>query len=81
MTTPVTARATVRRAATADLGELGATLAKIHHDYDPARFRYGEDFARGYAWWFVEELNRARRPTVARRRCFRAWASARRCWR
>lgn len=59
MTTQAPARATVRRATTADLvelGELGAALAKIHHDYDPARFLYGEDFARGYAWWFGEEL-------------------------
>ena len=52
----------IRPATPADLDELaemGAELARIHYEYDPLRFMYGEGFVRGYRWWFAEELPRA----------------------
>jgi ribosomal protein S18 acetylase RimI-like enzyme len=38
------------------LGEMGEALARMHHEFDAQRFLWGEDFARGYAWWFGKEL-------------------------
>jgi ribosomal protein S18 acetylase RimI-like enzyme len=51
----------VRRATVDDLeelGEMGAALAKMHHDLDPRRFMYGPGFVEGYRSWFGEELQR-----------------------
>lgn len=36
--------------------KLGARLARLHHDWDPARFMLPDGVAEGYAWWFGEEL-------------------------
>ena len=54
--------AVVRAATPADLDELarmGAALAKMHHELDPARFLYGDGFVDGYRRWFAQELDRA----------------------
>jgi ribosomal protein S18 acetylase RimI-like enzyme len=51
----------VRRAQPADLAgaaRLGASLALMHHQSDPARYFLPEDAERGYAWWFAKELQR-----------------------
>jgi len=38
------------------LGRMGAALARLHHDYDPARFMLPDDIEPGYRWWLVHEL-------------------------
>lgn len=51
----------VRAATKNDLQQLalmGALLARLHHELDPARFMFGGDFVDGYAAWFARELKR-----------------------
>lgn len=51
----------VRRSTPADLdalGVMGDALAKMHHEFDRARFMYGDDFAAGYSRWFARERTR-----------------------
>jgi ribosomal protein S18 acetylase RimI-like enzyme len=63
---------TVRPARRADLealGRLGASLARAHHAWDPARFFTVAGMDDGYAWWLGKELgNRQAVVLVALRR-------------
>ena len=51
----------IRRATKSDLpaiGELGALLMQVHHDFDAERFMApGDDPAGGYAWFLGTELD------------------------
>jgi ribosomal protein S18 acetylase RimI-like enzyme len=50
---------TVRPATPADvpaLGRMGAALARLHHEFDRARFMLPDDVESGYAWWLGREL-------------------------
>src|SRR5688572_24312679 len=50
---------TVRPARPADvpaLGRMGAALARLHHEFDRARFMLPDDVESGYAWWLGREL-------------------------
>jgi ribosomal protein S18 acetylase RimI-like enzyme len=52
----------IRRARRADLGalgRLGATLLRVHHEFDRARFMApGDDPAGGYAWFLGTQLTK-----------------------
>lgn len=51
----------VRAATDADLTQLatmGALLARLQHETDPARFMFGGDCVDGYRAWFQRELER-----------------------
>ena len=52
----------IRRAQRGDLGalgRLGATLLRVHHAFDPARFMApGPDPAGGYAWFLGTQLTK-----------------------
>jgi len=37
------------------LGRMGAALARLHHEYDPARFMLPDDIEEGYRWWLLRE--------------------------
>jgi len=41
----------------AQLGRMGAALARAHHDWDPRRFMLPGDLESGYAWWLGKEMN------------------------
>jgi ribosomal protein S18 acetylase RimI-like enzyme len=41
----------------AQLGAMGAGLARFHHEHDEARFLYWDDMASGYGWWLGKELD------------------------
>jgi GNAT superfamily N-acetyltransferase len=53
---------TIRRAQRRDLGalgQLGATLLRVHHAFDPARFMApGRDPEGGYAWFLGTQLTK-----------------------
>ena len=38
------------------LGRMGAALARLHHEYDPARFMLPDDLEAGYRAWLLREL-------------------------
>jgi ribosomal protein S18 acetylase RimI-like enzyme len=49
----------IRAAAASDgdaLGRMGAALARLHHEYDAARFMLPDDIEVGYRWWLLREL-------------------------
>lgn len=59
---------TVRRARKSDLealGQLGATLARAHHEWDPRRFFVHEPADQGYAFWLGRELRNRRAVVLA----------------
>jgi len=59
---------TVRPARPSDLkalGCLGATLARAHHAWDPARFFIVDGMDEGYAWWLGKELKNRRAVVLA----------------
>lgn len=40
----------------ADLGRMGAALARQHHDFDAQRFMLPKDLEEGYRWWLSHEM-------------------------
>jgi ribosomal protein S18 acetylase RimI-like enzyme len=49
----------IRSATSADLpalGRMGAALARMHHEFDSARFMLPDDMEGGYRWWLGKEL-------------------------
>ncbi len=48
------------------LARLGASLARLHHAFDPARFFLPEEpIEDGYAWWLGKELRNRRAVILA----------------
>ncbi len=64
-----TAPAEIRPARPGDLpalARLGASLARLHHAWDPARFFLPEEpIEHGYAWWLGKELRNRRAVILA----------------
>lgn len=40
------------------VAELAAKLVHLHHAFDAQRFFVPENVAKGYAWWFEQEIDR-----------------------
>jgi ribosomal protein S18 acetylase RimI-like enzyme len=58
---------TIRAATPSDadaLGRMGAALARLHHELDPARFMLPDDVEGGYRWWLLRELENQKAVVV-----------------